>query len=147
MSADFPQPSFTDTNIFVYAIASDDTVRSPIAQELIRTLMLNGSLRTSTQVLGELYTTLTQKAAQKLTPAQALRYMDQIAAFPVIGLDYAGVRAAVELCARHKFSYWDAQIVIAASRAGAARLYSEDMQHGRVVLGVEIVNPFREAPR
>ena len=108
--------------------------------------MLNGSLRTSTQVLGELYTTLTQKVAQKLTPEQALRYMDRIAAFPVIGLDYADVRAAAELCARHKFSYWDAQIVIAASRAGAARLYSEDLQHGRVVLGVEIVNPFRAAP-
>jgi predicted nucleic acid-binding protein len=147
MSADVPQPSFTDTNIFVYALAGDDIARSAIAQELIRTLMLNGSLRTSTQVLGELYTTLTQKVAQKLTPAQALRYMDRIAALPVIGLDYAAVRAAAELCARHKFSYWDAQIVVAASRAGAARLYSEDLQHGRVVLGVEIVNPFREAPR
>jgi predicted nucleic acid-binding protein len=147
MSADSPQPSFTDTNIFVYALAGGDAARSAIAQELIRTLMLNGSLRTSTQVLGELYTTLTQKVAQKLTPEQAMRYMDRIAAFPVIGLDYAAVRAAAELCAQHKFSYWDAQIVVAASRAGAARLYSEDLQHGRVVLGVEIVDPFRVAPR
>jgi len=36
-------------------------------------------------------------------------------------------------------------ILVAAARSRAARLYTEDLQHGRVVLGVEIVNPCREA--
>ena len=74
MSADPAPLAFVDTNIFVYASAADDTVRAPIAQQLLDQLM-------------------------------------------------------------------------AAARSGATRLYTEDLQHGRTVLGVEIVNPFRRARR
>jgi hypothetical protein len=67
--------------------------------------MLSGTLRTITQVLAELYTTLTRKVTRKIEPAQALRYMDRIASFPVIALDYAGIRAAVDLSSVHGFSF------------------------------------------
>ncbi len=33
--------------------------------------------------------------------------------------------------------------MVAASRSGAKRIYTEDLQHGQIILGVEIVNPFR----
>jgi hypothetical protein len=42
-------------------MAGDDPKRSPVAQDLLRSLMRNRSLRTSTQVLQELYVTLTRK--------------------------------------------------------------------------------------
>jgi predicted nucleic acid-binding protein len=44
-------------------------------------------------------------------------------------------------------TFWDALILVAAAPSGATRLYSEDLQHGRTVLGVEIANPFRRARR
>lgn len=43
------------------------------------------------------------------------------------------------------FSFWDSLIVAAALDAGCSTLYSEDMQHGRVVDGrLTIVNPLRD---
>lgn len=143
MSADAPPVCFVNTNIFVYALAADDARRSPVAQALVRELMAAQALHTSTQVLQELFVTLTRKIKTPLTPDQALRYLDQIAAWPVTVLDYGSVRAAVELAAAASLSFWDALVVVAAARSGAGRLYTEDLPHGRTILGVEIVNPFR----
>jgi predicted nucleic acid-binding protein len=135
--------SFVDTNVFVYALAADDAKRSPIAQRLVRRLISERALSTSTQVLQELFVTLTRKVRDRFTPEQALRYLDQIAASPVVMLDYGAIRSAVGLCASAHLSFWDALVVVAAARSGAKRLYTEDLQHGQTILGVEIVNPFR----
>ena len=40
---------------------------------------------------------------------------------------------------------YDALIVASAIEAGCDTLYSEDMQHGRTIGGVAIVNPFFES--
>ena len=61
----------------------------------------------------------------------------------MLALDYSGVSEGIELSARATLSLWDALIVVAASRSGAKLLYTEDLQHGQKILGVEIVNPFR----
>jgi predicted nucleic acid-binding protein len=39
-------------------------------------------------------------------------------------------------------SFWDALIVSTALSIGARRLLTEDMQHGRVIEGMTIENPF-----
>ena len=142
MSAD-PMPAcFVDTNVLVYAVAGDDAKRSPVAQKLVRELMTMQVFRTSIQVLQELFVTLTRKVRTPLTTEQAARYLDQIAAWPVIVLDYRAMRDAIELSASAKLSFWDALIIVAAARSGARRLYTEDLRDGQTVLGVEIVNPF-----
>ena len=147
MNADAPPACFVDTNILVYALAADDQKRSPVAQELLRELMRAQTLHTSTQVLQELFVTLTRKVRTPLTAEQALRYLDQIAAWPVAVLDYGAVRSAVELCSTCSLSFWDALVVVAAARSGAKRLYTEDLQDGQIILGVEVANPFRGSKR
>jgi predicted nucleic acid-binding protein len=57
-------------------------------------------------------------------------------------IDYPSIRAAVGLAAQARISFWDALVVVAAARAGAAILYTEDLNHGQEILGVRIVNPF-----
>jgi predicted nucleic acid-binding protein len=143
MSAEAPPAAFVDTNIFVYALAADDERRSPVAQKLVRELMVAQALRTSTQVLQELFVTLTRKIRTRLTAEQALRYLDQIAVWPVVVTDYGAVRDAIELSAGASLSFWDALVVVAAARAGAKLLYTEDLQDGQSILGIEVVNPFR----
>ena len=71
--------------------------------------------------------------------------MDRLAAWPVTPIDYAAVREAIQLSGRAGLSYWDALIVVAAARSGAKTPYTEDLQHGRTILGVESVNPFLAA--
>jgi predicted nucleic acid-binding protein len=43
-------------------------------------------------------------------------------------------------------SHWDSLIVASAVHLGCETLLSEDMQHGQVIEGVRIVNPFLENP-
>jgi predicted nucleic acid-binding protein len=145
MSADPAEICFVDTNVFVYALTEDDPVRSAKAQQLIARLRSTQSLRTSTQVLSELFVTLTRKVRTPLSPAAALEYLDQIAAWPVVAPDFSAIRDACQLSASAKLSFWDALVVVAASRASATRLYSEDLNPGQRLLGVEVVNPFRSA--
>jgi predicted nucleic acid-binding protein len=142
MSAESAAPCFVDTNILVYAVARDDEARSSAAQRLLIPLAQARTLRTSTQVLQELFVTLTRKIGAPFTPEGALRYVDGIARWPVVALDWRAVREAIQLSARASLSLWDALIVVAAARSGAKVLYTEDLQHGQKILGVEVVNPF-----
>src|SRR5258708_4637977 len=145
MSAEEGPAAFLDTNVFVYAFAPDDPVRSPIAQALVKRLMDADVMCTSTQVLQELYVTLTRKVTDRLAPVEALECIEKIAKYPLITNDYGVIREAIEVSNSRQLSFWDALIVVAASRARAKRLYTEDLRHGQVILGVEIVNPFLNA--
>ncbi len=145
MTAGNLRPSFVDTNVFVYAVTDDDPERQSIARDLVGRLAESEVLQTSTQVLQELYVVLTRKVRRKFTAREALAYMDRIARSPVTGVNYGVVREAAELSARHTLSMWDALVIVAAARSGSERLYSEDLQHGRKILGVEIVNPFQKS--
>nr|WP_249809695.1 PIN domain-containing protein [Bradyrhizobium sp. 139] len=53
--------------------------------------------------------------------------------------------SALAVARNHGFAFYDALIVAAAVEAGCDILYSEDMQHGRSIEGLTIINPFREA--
>ena len=53
------------------------------------------------------------------------------------------ILAAIDLSRLHSFSFWDALIVRTAAAAGCGLLLTEDLQHGQVVDGVRIENPFR----
>ena len=54
------------------------------------------------------------------------------------------IDTAIDLYQHDSFSWWDSLIVSAAIRGGCNRLLSEDLQHGRKVRGVKIINPFRD---
>ena len=140
--SDANQAAFVDTNVLVYALAADDDARAGVAQALLRQLMIARTLRLSTQVLQELFVTLTRKVQRPLTTGQAIRYLDQLAVFPVFSADYPAVRDAAELSASAKLSFWDSLVVVSAVRAGALRLYSEDFNEGQSILGIKVVNPF-----
>lgn len=143
--SDDPPPSFVDTNVLVYALASDDPIRAPVAQRLVQELMEARQFLTSTQVLQELFVTLTRKVRSPLTGRQALSYLDDIAAWPVFQPEYGSIRDAIGLSLSARLSFWDSLIVISASRSGAERLYSEELQDGQTILGVRVVNPFGAA--
>jgi predicted nucleic acid-binding protein len=50
--------------------------------------------------------------------------------------------SARSLAQDHQLSFYDALIVATAIEAGCDTLFSEDMQHGRSIGGLSIVNPF-----
>jgi Uma2 family endonuclease len=56
---------------------------------------------------------------------------------------YRDVLAAIDLHRLHQVSFWDGLIVRAAKEGGCSTIYTEDLQDGRAIDGVRIVNPFR----
>ena len=137
---------FVDTNVLVYAFDKTRSPKQQIAQQLIQELMEQDDLRLSTQILQELFVTMTRKVAQPCSHQAALRIMDDLAVWPLFVVDYAAIRAAVELSRDAQISFRDALVVVAAERSGADRLYTEDLNTGQAILGVRIVNPFRADP-
>jgi predicted nucleic acid-binding protein len=104
--------------------------------------MEDDRLRVSTQVLQELFVTLTRKVSQRCTSDEALAVLEDLAAWPLVVVDYDAIRAAVDLSDPAELSFWDALVVVAAARSGAAVVYTEDLNDGQKILGVRICNPF-----
>jgi predicted nucleic acid-binding protein len=134
--------SFVDTNVLVYAFDKSSSPKKLVAQRLMTELMDEDRLRLSTQVLQELFVTLTRKVTQHCSSQEALAVLDDLTAWPVTAVDYPAIRAAVGLADQVKISFWDALIVVTAARTGAAVLYTEDLNDGQEILGVRISNPF-----
>ena len=135
-------PSFVDTNVLVYAFDRGSSPKKVVAQRLMNELMADDLLRVSTQVLQELFVTLTRKVSQPCSSEEALRVLEDLADWPLMVVDYAAIRGAGGLAHQAKVSFWDALIVVAAARAGATVLYTEDLHDGQDILGVRIRNPF-----
>ncbi|MHB1532110.1 PIN domain-containing protein, partial [Acidithiobacillus sp.] len=75
----------------------------------------------------------------------AQQVQDWMVLFPVVSASPAAVSTAMSLVVEHCFSFWDALLVATAKEAGVSHLLTEDMQAGRTVLGVRLINPFTEA--
>ena len=141
MSAD-AGPAFVDTNVLVYAFDKGESSRRDIARRLLEKLIDEDRIRLSTQVLQEFFVAVTRKARRLCPTAQALALLEDFTAWPLFVVDYPAIRDAARLAEDTSLSFWDALIVVSASRSGAARLYTEDLNHGQTILGVEITNPF-----
>lgn len=136
-------PTFVDTNVLAYAHDASDQRRQPIAVALIDDLWRTRAGVLSTQVLTEFYVVVTRKFDPPLPRRDARGLVDAYAAWRVVQVDPPLIIAASALEEQHSLSFWDALIIETARRAGADRLLSEDLQHGRRIAGLVIENPFR----
>ena len=132
--------SFFDTNVLVYADDKATPAKQRRAIELVAEHRRAGTGVLSSQVLQEYFVTVTRKLHVEVTIVR--RKVELLAEFDLVvpGLD--DILAAIDLHRLHGFSFWDALVLRAAKESACTILYSEDLQPGRVVDGVQIVNPF-----
>lgn len=133
-------PAFVDTNVLVYADDAASPQKRRRAQELIAEVTKNGQCRLSLQVLQEYFAAATRKL--HMDAADVRRRIEIYARMDLVKLDAADLLAAIELHQRYQASIWDALIVRAAVISGCGVLYSEDLQPGFRIDGLQIVNPF-----
>jgi predicted nucleic acid-binding protein len=132
---------FVDTNILVYAHDSSTGVKHQRAQELLEQLWGSGQGVLSTQVLQELCINLRRKAGNPLPLEEIRLLLRDYMTWEVVTNTPESVLQALEIETRYKTSFWDALILQAAERAGAAILYSEDLAAGQRYGSIEVVNP------
>ena len=135
--------SFMDSNVLVYLFDQDTPRKKAAAQGLLQAEGAAGNILLSTQVLQEFYVTVTRKLARPLRPDTAFEVVNQLAALPLVVIDPPLILSAIRRSRQDSISFWDSLIIDAALKGGAERLCSEDLQHGRIVDGMRIENPFR----
>lgn len=133
-------PAFFDTNLLVYCTDTAEPAKQLRARKLVAQSASAGEAVISTQVLIELFHTLTRKQKMPYAAAQALT--QAYTEWPVIESDLALVHAAIQKSIQHKLSIWDAMVIEAALRAQAQTLYTEDLTHGQRFGTLTVVNPF-----
>jgi predicted nucleic acid-binding protein len=127
---------FFDTNVLVYAYSNNDH-RTAAA----RRLLFNGGV-VGIQALNEFVSVARTKLGFSWVEIQ--ESIDKIVILcpnpRPLGIE-THLRA-LGLARRYGFSIWDGLIIAAAAEARCSKLLTEDLQHGQVVDGVRIENPF-----
>jgi predicted nucleic acid-binding protein len=134
---------FVDSNVFIYAHDRDAGERQKLAAEWLAKLWQNGTGCLSTQVMQEFYVNVTQKIKKPLSRGAAREVLRNYIPWAHNPLTPATVLRASEIGETWKLSFWDSMILAAAEQEGAGELLTEDLNHGQVVAGVKIVDPFR----
>ena len=132
--------SFFDTNVLVYSDDKAVLAKQRRAIELVAEHRRAGTGVLSSQVLQEYFVTVTRKL--HIDAKIARRKVELLAEFDLVVPGIDDILAAIDLHRLHGFSFWDALVLRAAKESACTILYSEDLQPGRVIDGVQIVNPF-----
>lgn len=131
---------FLDTNVLVYTDDGGDRRRARLGLAAVQDAIESREGVISTQVLQEYFSVTTRKLGTD--PAVARRKMQLFATMEVLQVDVELIVGAVDLHRLHAISFWDALILQAAGRAGCEVLLTEDLQAGRAIAGLRIVDPF-----
>ncbi len=134
--------TFLDTNVLVYAVDETEPDKRDAARRLLSSTG-HGEFVLSSQILSEFYTVVTRRLAEPVPEATAAVIVDQLSLNPVVPLDPALVKAAIQTSRSSQLSYWDGLIVATAAAGGCQRLLTEDLNDGQVIGSVRVENPFR----
>jgi predicted nucleic acid-binding protein len=137
-------PAFVDSNIWLYARDPGQPTKQPLARRWLDRLWDVGEGRISVQVVNEFYVNATRRLSRPLSSEQAWNDVLAMLAWRPQALDEPVIRGAREIEQRYRLGWWDSLIVSAAREQRCAMLLTEDLQHGQVIDGLRICNPFVE---
>jgi len=131
---------FIDTNIFVYSIDQHDHQKMDKARLFLKNVKESSIGVLSTQVMQEFYVASTIK--MNADPVVIKGVLTRLANFEVISITPELIFSAIDCSILNRLSFWDALIIAAAASANCKEVWTEDLNHDQVILGVRIHNPF-----
>jgi predicted nucleic acid-binding protein len=134
--------TFVDTNVFTYLFDDSEPEKQSAARARLEREQKEREIVASTQVLQELYVSLTKGKRPIATSQIAEAAVRAAAAYTIVHVDTALILAGIAASRKHRISFWDALIVCAARAADCDLLLSEDLNDGQVIEKVRIENPF-----
>ena len=130
-----------DTNILVYTVGPPADVRRVRARDLIVRGMRNGNAVLILQSLAEFSSVTTRKLGIGADAIQR-RVQAWSNVIPVQPAAQEDLVVALQILRDHGLAFWDALLCATAIRAGVEYLFTEDLQDGRSLFGLAVVNPF-----
>src|SRR5271169_3893230 len=134
---------FLDTNLFVYTFDAKAPAKAKKAGQLIRQAADTGEGIISYQVVQEFFSVALRRFAQPMSVAEAEQYLITVLR-PLLAVHSSPAIyfEALRIAERHRMPWYDSLIVAAAVEGQCGKIYSEDFQHGRLIEGLRIENPF-----
>jgi predicted nucleic acid-binding protein len=133
---------FVDSNILIYAHDKDAGVKQRQASERLKELWESMTGRLSTQVLQEFYVNVTRKIRKPLSRDAAREVIRNYGLWVYSPVTPSTVIRASEISEIWHLAFWDSMVIAAAEQDDAVELLSEDLNHGQVIAGIRVVNPF-----
>jgi len=132
---------FIDSNIWIYSLISDSEEKFIKVRDFLKQCFKENIVLVSYQVINEVAANLKKKKFDEDKIREVIIKIEE----SCIVLDFTTdqLLKASELRENHLFSFWDSIIIASAIFGNSKILYSEDMQDGREIEGVRIVNPFK----
>ncbi|MBP7280424.1 MAG: PIN domain-containing protein [Leptospiraceae bacterium] len=131
--------AFVDTNILIYAHDKREPEKRKIASTLIESLWNSKDAPViSVQVLQEFFVNI----SRSLKPDEVDDLLDIYKNWKVIDNSLPVFEKAVLIFQKYKFSFWDSMILSSSISSESKLLYTEDLNHGQIIEGVKIINPF-----
>jgi len=130
--------AFIDTNIFVYLYSEDN----PNKRDLCIDYLDNHTCITSTQAINELSNVFTKKYKLSATDVgNVISEIQQSYEIKIIDIDV--IIRALKIHEVYGYSYYDCLMISSAILNNCEYFFSEDMQDGQKIDGLEIVNIFK----
>ena len=133
---------FVDSNILIYAHDLDAGTRHLRAAQHLKELWDSREGCLSTQVLQEFFVNVTRKIKTPLSRSAAREVVRNYSPWVKSWITPATIIRGSEIGEVWQLSFWDGMILAAAEQQKAGHLLTEDLSHGQVIAGVEVVNPF-----
>jgi len=133
---------FVDTNILIYAHDMDAGAKHDVAISIIEKIWEEKTGIISTQVIQEFYVNITRKIPNPITPVLARGIILNYFSWHLEAIEPNTILLASEIEERYVLSFWDSLIMAAASQSNAGKILTEGLNHGQVIEGVLIENPF-----
>lgn len=132
--------TFVDTNVLIYAYDVDAKAKHELAKIALRDLWIQRTGVLSMQVLQEFYVNSTRKISRPLPRTAAQSIVSTYSRW-CIETTPAEIAAAFRVEQESRISFWGALIIASAVKAGAARIFSEDLNAKQIIAGIRIENP------
>lgn len=129
-----------DTNIFVYSLDDHYKQKKEQSRQLLQNAIRDETVVISTQVLQELYVVGTTKL--KVDSILMKNILHSFENLEIVIIDTGLINEAIDVSVLNRVSFWDALIIATAERAKCEYLYTEDLNAGQTIRGVQVKNPY-----
>lgn len=134
---------FLDTNVLVYTFDSTALRKQKVARELVATALKDREGIVSYQVAQEFLNVALRKFSPPMSSLEAQSYLRRVLmplceVFP----DSSLYSDALSIASKTGWTFYDSLILASAATGRCRTLFSEDLQSGRTIHGVEVQNPF-----
>lgn len=133
---------FIDSNVFIYSLDDSDVHKQKKALKLLKDNLKSYETFISTQVVKEVSNVSLKRL--KYTVDDVNRIIDLLNYHKVVDTSVETIKKGLETYRHQQLSFYDSLLIATAIENNCKVFFSEDMNHGQTIEGLQIINPFQE---